>query len=226
MSRIDDTSDVRNVFRLNFTDTKPSGVETAKRKEAKKVKVASTFDSKEAKSAGEVVAMSFGNFLMDAEESELFGFVLDGKTSDERTASEEELMGRLLGFLRQKGVDTSVENIVKPAVFEAASFDGAINDDGTVVNALSVRSSDAKTTIYLSTQLGFKDLLIAAHFAYSDFATIVAETLGIELLDGDVANHIREVVSTGKLSLDTPMGEKPKPISISIDDKTVVGIPR
>lgn len=226
MSPIEDASDARNVFKLNFPASAAIMTETATRKETRKVKIASKFDSKEAKSAGEVVAMSFGNFLMDAEESELFGFVLDGKTSDERSVAEEEMMGRLLGFLRQTGPNAQSGDTMEHAIFEAATFEDSGNGDSQTVHALSVRSSNSKTTIYLSTQLGFKDLLIAAHFAYSDFATIVAEAFGIELPEGDVANHIREVVSTGKLSLDTPLGEKPKPISITIGDKKVVGIPR
>jgi hypothetical protein len=225
MERVDISSRAGNVYTLNLPNERSSPlIASVKKAHSRRVMKISSIDANEARGAGEVVETSFGNFLLDADERDMFGFVLDGKTYGERSDADEHLMGQLVGFLSQPRSDSSDD--IQRAQFESAVFESETPEDSMTLRALSVASVDGKITIYLSADLGFRESLLAAHYAYSDYAAIVARSLGISIKEGDVAKQLSITVSTGMLPMDEIEGDAPQPIGVVIDGETVVGIPR
>lgn len=201
-----------------------SGVDIKLKKVRPRKRVALTaHDKQDALAAGLSAAISFKNFLSGFEEIELFGFVLDGKTSDERSMGENESFSKLIQLLL--GVATDRKPRLIAPKFEVAFFPTLGGLEALPIKSFTVRVDD-DVIVYLSAEMGFRESLLASQGAYGDFTVIKAESFGLRVLDGDVAKQISHTVATGEFPDFDPLDFRPEVIEISINGNKLLGVPR
>lgn len=213
-----------NVFVLKVPKTNRALAKLLKNRDDTKSYSVSPYDREDVILASEAVVENFRNCLSRLEEKELFGFVLDGKISDERSSRENQILDRMINFFVQK--EGRVFEDIKPAVFEAAVFDDKNLSLDPPLRVLTVVDDAGKATIYIANQLGLRESLLVARDGYSDYAIILAESLGIRLSGGDVAKQLSEAITSGAAPAVTSPDRRPKMIHTMIGERQVIGVPR
>lgn len=177
-------------------------------------------DSEDVKAAGDSARAAFSKFLSEPEEIELFGFVLDGKTSDVREDADFTIMSRLVSFLQGNGGESDG---TKQPQFIAAVLPKLPNDkDSRFIMSIT---DDNDPKVFISNDLGFRDVMIAAQDGYSDFAVHYAAELGLDLPPGDVGSKVSEMIKSGKPPRGGPTANV-EPVTIIIDGEEHTGIQR
>lgn len=222
MSRIGDSSPPHNVGNVvGFSADQRRALQDKKSNRSAKTKV-STTDQSDAESAGQIVVPKYSSFTEEPEGRELFGFVLDGKTSGERTDDEEDRISELVGMLRKATDGTAGSKVL----FMSSDLRSKLEDSNAFVEALTHFDAEEGPVVFLSKDLGFRDTLLSAHLAYADVTVKSARNIGINVSEGDVGKQLSETVGSGNLAdLDADQAA-PEEIDVDVDGKTVRGIPR
>lgn len=219
MSQVSGATDANNVYSFKPPDRQLKKLAKGKCLRTAKTKQVTAYDREDTATAGVAVVSSFQDFLREPEATEIFGYILDGKASDERSISEGDIMHRVISFFRapQPG-----RRVLDPAI----AFKAVVFEDEVPLRSLTLPPVGQDIKIYLSAELGFRESLLAAHDAYSDLVILVAKDVGVALPRGDLAKQLSEAVSTGKFPALTNKHAPPLCRGVLIGGVIINGIPR
>lgn len=194
--------------------------------------VTSLVDASDVGDATRVAASSFTNFVATAEGEELFGYVLDGRLTDERAFEHQEVVDQVIGSLQVPPATNPDFPEFQPPEYVMVAVDTvSMPDDNALApddgfGALVILSDEEAALVLIPEDIGFRDLIMVAQQTYADVVVAYAEDLGVPIVEGDVAKRLTETLKLGDTVAPEQDGDRPEPVDIVFEGTRLSAIRR